>query len=68
MGQSGSNEHDEIMFKLGTLIAGQRHLREDFADIKKMAVSNKRDILLAKGGAAFATLASTGLGLFAYFG
>ena len=68
MAQSSLNEHDEIMFKLGTLIAGQRHLREDFADIKKMAVSNKRDILLAKGGAAFATLASTGVGLFAYFG
>ena len=65
--QSSHDDHSEIMRVLGNLEAGQKHLHEELQAIKSIAMQNRRDINLAKGGSAFATFAVACLGVVAYF-
>ena len=64
---SPAHNHEEIMYKLGTLEEGQRVLLRELMDVKMMAIHNRRDINLAKGGSVFATLAATIVGIMSYF-
>lgn len=57
----------EVIDRLARIETHQRHVIDELAEVKTIAAGNRTSIQIAKGGAAFASLLATLVGILSYF-